>query len=107
MTAITKLIGLACTLILLAYVAWFAVVNSAIIAVQLWPEQPALNAPLWLIVLCAFSGGLLVTACLASLRISALRLRLYRISKRASAQMAKDTPPEAGDTDTLFLDEKR
>ena len=93
MTAMTKLIGTVCSLCLLGYVAFFAVVNSSIVTVTLWPQSAPLEAPLWLVSLVAFCIGLLIIALLASLRISALRLRLYRMKKRLDAEIearAKD-----------------
>jgi len=99
MTAMTKLIGMVCSLCLLSYVAFFAVVNSTIVTVILWPQSPPLEAPLWLISLVAFSAGLLVIALLASLRISALRLRLYRMKKRLNAQIETNAKDQSNSDD--------
>lgn len=90
MAAITKLFGMICALILLIYVAFFAVVNNSIISVTLWPQSPPLQAPLWLITLVAFSSGLLLIGLVSSLRISALRLALYRANKRLNAAEKPD-----------------
>ena len=106
MTAIIKLVGMIGTLLLLGYVAYFAVANSAIVSVTLWPQATALQAPLWLVSLIAFSIGLLVIAFLASLRISALRLRLYRAMKKIDALQTADAARQADDTSTLALDDK-
>lgn len=103
MTAMTKLIGMLCSLCLLSYVAFFAVVNSTVVSVTLWPQSAPLEAPLWLISLMAFSIGLLVIALLASLRISALRLRLYRMKKRLDAALDAKTNDQKQTSDTLMI----
>lgn len=82
MTALSKLFWMLCALICLAYVAFFAIANNHIVSLHLIPQSPALDAPLWLVGLVALSLGLLITALIASIRISALRLRLYRLNKR-------------------------
>lgn len=109
MTAMTKLIGMVCSVCLLSYVAFFAVVNSTVVTVTLWPQSQPLEAPLWLISLIAFSTGLLVIALLASLRISALRVRLYRMKKRLDAQIEANAKDQSNNddkkqgTDTLMI----
>lgn len=103
MTAMTKLIGMVCSLCLLSYVAFFAVVNSTIVTVTLWPQSAPLEAPLWLVSLVAFSIGLLVVALLASLRISALRLRLYRMNKRLNAQIEAHAKDAKQNNDAIMI----
>ena len=82
MAAIAKLFGMVLTLILLIYVAFFAVVNHGLVSVTLWPQSAPLEAPLWLITLLSFSAGLILVGLIASVRISALRLALFRANKR-------------------------
>lgn len=82
MAAIAKLFGTILTLMILGYVAFFAVVNDAVIQLTLWPQSAPIEAPIWLITLCAFCAGLLLIALLASMRISALRLSVYRTEKK-------------------------
>ena len=111
MTAMTKLIGTVCSLCLLGYVAFFAVVNSTVVTVTLWPQSAPLEAPLWLVSLVAFCVGLLIIALLASVRIQALRLRLYRMKKRLDAEItarAKDqqTAEVKQDTEHLMIDDR-
>lgn len=103
MTAMTKLIGMVCSLCLLSYVAFFAVVNSTIVTVTLWPQSAPLEAPLWLVSLVAFSIGLLVIALLASLRISSLRLRLYRMKKRLDSQIETHAKDQKKHNDTIMI----
>ena len=99
MAAIAKLFGMVLTIILLIYVAFFAVVNHGVVAVTLWPQSAPLEAPLWLITLLSFSAGLILVGLIASVRISALRLALYRANKRFSrieqAKMADETPADS------------
>ena len=99
MAAIAKLFGMVLTIILLIYVAFFAVVNHGVVAVTLWPQSAPLEAPLWLITLLSFSAGLILVGLIASIRISALRLALYRVNKRFNkieqAKMADETPADS------------
>ena len=103
MTAMTKLIGMVCSLCLLSYVAFFAVVNSTVVTVTLWPQSNPLEAPLWLVSLVAFSIGLLVIALLASLRISTLRLRLYRMKKRLDSQTEAHAKDQKQHNDSIMI----
>ena len=82
MAAIAKLLGSIIALIFLAYIAFFAIANNSVTPLSLWPQTQPIEAPIWLIALCAFSAGLLFIASLASIRISALRLALYRAEKK-------------------------
>ena len=106
MTAIIKLFSMIGTLLLLGYVAYFAVANGAIVSVMIWPQTPPFEAPLWLVSLIAFSAGLLVIAVFASIRISALRLRLYRAMKKIDAHHAADAARHSDETTSLSLEDK-
>lgn len=110
MAAIAKLFGTVFALILLGYVAFFAVVNDAIIPLTLVPQSTPIEAPIWLVALCAFCAGLLIVALLASIRISALRLQLYRTEKKLLKKLAKESsnarPTANTATESLSFHEK-
>ena len=92
MASVAKLISTICAIILLTYVAFFAVVNDAVVSLIYLPQTAPIEAPLWLVSLICFSAGLVLVGFIASIRISALRLRLYRASKKAdslASQIAK------------------
>lgn len=106
MAAIAKLMGLIITVILLCYVAFFAIVNHAEITIILFPQSDPLTAPLWLIALLCFSTGLLLASCFASLRISALRLQQYRMKKQLQvmkSQLDTNRSDEQSETDSSGL----
>lgn len=86
MTALTKSLGTVVLLVALGYVAFFAIANGDVIAVTIWPQIPAMSAPIWLVSLSSFCLGLAVIAIIANIRISALRLRLYRAQKKLEKQ---------------------
>ncbi|MGC6530570.1 MAG: LapA family protein [Candidatus Puniceispirillaceae bacterium] len=89
MTAIAKLFWGVLSIILFGYIAFFAIANPEDASVTLWPGDVACNAPIWLICLTAFFAGLLIATLFASLRISALRLRLFRLQKQQDSDQAK------------------
>ena len=101
MTALSKLFWMLCALICLAYVAFFAIANNHSVSLHLLPQSPALTAPLWLVGLAALSIGLLFTALIASIRISALRLRLYRLNKRLDSVVGEKDAAMARATEAL------
>lgn len=82
MTALTKFFGSVIMLGALSYVAYFAVMNQAVVTLYIWPQAQGLSLPLWLVALSAFLIGLTLLAIIANLRISALRLRLYQTQKK-------------------------
>jgi len=82
MTSLTKFFGSIVMLGGLCYVAYFAVMNQAVVTIYIWPQTDGLSLPLWLISLASFLMGLTFLALLANLRISALRYRLYQMQKK-------------------------
>ena len=106
MTAITKFVGTIIAGIALTYIAFFAVVNDMSVFVHLWPQTQALHAPLWLVILIAFSLGLLLVALLANIRISTLRLRLYHTQKKLDKQLAQADTNNRRDADQNAIADK-
>ncbi|MGC6517811.1 MAG: lipopolysaccharide assembly protein LapA domain-containing protein [Candidatus Puniceispirillaceae bacterium] len=100
MTALSKLTGMMVVIILLGYVAYFAVVNDRQVSVTYWPETASLIMPLWLVALLSFCLGLVSLGLLASVRLSALRLRLYRLQRQTDKQAAliRDKEDSSGET---------
>ena len=89
MSAITKFFWTVIGLCSFGYIAFFAVTNDGIVAVTMLPQSEPLSAPLWLVMLIGFSSGILLISIVASVRISALRLKLYRLEKRSQNAEAK------------------
>jgi len=82
MTSLTKFFGSLVMLGGLGYVAYFAVMNQALVTIYIWPQTDGLSLPLWLVSLSSFLIGLTFLALVANLRISALRYRLYQMQKK-------------------------
>ena len=82
MTSLTKFFGSLVMLGGLGYVAYFAVMNQALVTIYIWPQTEGLSLPLWLVSLSSFLIGLTFLALVANLRISALRYRLYQMQKK-------------------------
>ena len=89
MTAIAKLFWGVLSVILFGYIAFFAIANPEVASVIILPGDSAYNAPIWLICLIAFFAGLLIATLFASLRISALRLRIFRLQKQKNSDHTK------------------
>lgn len=106
MTALTKLIGSLLALCALAYIAFFAVANSAETALTLWPQMPPYLIPVWLVALIAFCLGLLVVAIIANIRISALRIRHYRLQKQLDKLTAQNEADKQTRDESTYLTNK-
>ena len=74
----------------------FAIANDTTIAVTALPQSQPIMAPLWLVLLIVFAAGILVISLIASLRLSALRLKVHRLEKRLNTAEAKLSDQEAG-----------
>ena len=101
MTAIAKLFWTISGLLFFGYIAFFAIANDIIISVVLLPQSEPVTAPLWLAILISFAAGIILISLIASVRVSALRIKTYRLEKRLSSYQAQQA-----DTQSEMLDHK-
>ena len=102
MTAIAKFFWTVIGLSSFAYIGFFAIANNAQISVTLLPQTAPVTAPLWLFLLISFAIGIFVISLIASVRLSALRLKTHRLEKKLQKAQAKQADHDA---DALALSE--
>ena len=89
MQTLGRFLWLSITLFLVVFAVVFATSNKTLISLQLWPFDSVLTAPTWLLTLCSFVIGGLLSAILFWGQWLAIRAKLWRLEGRFNKLQAE------------------